>query len=314
MSAKQEYHISQDEFSRYRYNFVKYLNDIESFLDEALSNGLLDVEHRSVIMAQSNPDDQQRYLYSYIYRKLPYVSDKLMSALEKSNQELIYILFDPSIYPMKNKPHGRVILINNLKFDDESKLQERYGSEKDVEGITELFKAFNFDVQLYSNKTAKEMRRIIEKASQESTAREDCFVMFLMSHGTAGNIVGTDGKELPYSTINTILRDSHQLKDKPKLLYINTCEATYVDVDVEDFYVTYATVAQMPSHRTDVRGSIFIKSLISVYKRHRNECDISSLSVKINAQVAEESKEISVDQVSSCYSTLKKKVILRATD
>ncbi|XP_014790088.1 caspase-7 [Octopus bimaculoides] len=320
MSAKQEYHISQKEFSSYRYNFVKYLDDIESFLDEALAKGLLSEEHRSVIMTHRNPDEQHRCLYGFLYPKLPYASDELMLALKNSNQNRISILFDKSAYPMKFKPHGRVILINNVKFDDEEKHQERFGSEKDVEGITKLFTDFNFDVQLYSNKTAEEMKAIIEKASKESTAREDCFVMFLMSHGVIGNIVGTDGEKLSYSTIKTILRDSSQLKNKPKLIYVNACRVTYEKKaeegysNVPDLFVTYATIAERQAYRTDVRGSIFIKCLLTVYEKNKKECNIVSLSPEINEQVSKESNEISENQVSIVYSTLKKQVILRAKD
>ncbi|XP_036369437.1 caspase-8-like isoform X3 [Octopus sinensis] len=360
MSCEQGHKISQQRFMQIRVDFVKHVDDIRSFLDYAVPSGLLTKGHENRIMSERNPDDQTRQLHDYIYKKLPYDSDKLMSALKESKHFKIFDLLDePSVYPMKFKPHGRVILINNVKFPVGSKYNERLGSEKDVEGIRELFKAFNFDVQLYSNKTAEDMKRIIEKASKESTAREDCFVMFLMSHGVRGSIIGTDGKELSYSTINTILKESYELKDKPKLIYVNTCQfkhekdnvpkgtdasstkentcrsETQVKVDAEcssavesnsekeyigqyfnvpDLYVTFATVPEGLAYRTEASGSFFIKSLISVYERNKDRCDISSLSLDINSEVSKECKEINMDQVSSCYSTLKRKVILRATD
>ncbi|XP_036369441.1 caspase-3-like [Octopus sinensis] len=304
-----------------RVYFVKHVDDLGSFLDHALSNGLLTEGHKNGIMSERNPDHQIRKLHDYIFKKLPNVSDKLMSALKKSKHFKIFdLLDDPSVYPMKFKPHGRVILINNVKFPVGSKYNERLGSEKDVEGIRELFKAFNFDVQLYSNKTAEEMEGIIEKTSKESTDREDCFVMFLMSHGVRGSIIGTDGKELSYSTINTILKESYELKDKPKLIYVNTCQAYFEKEDVAqyfnvaDLHVTFATVPESFAYRSRKKGSLFIISLLKVYENNKSKCDISSLSVKINSQVSKECKEINMDQVSSCYSTLKRKVILRATD
>ncbi|XP_036369439.1 caspase-3-like isoform X5 [Octopus sinensis] len=349
MNDDQVYYISKDQFQKLRVDFVKLMDDIESFLDEALSNGLLTYSNKESIMSERDSNDQKRRLHEILGKKLPDGSRKFVSALEKSNhKEILKLLDDPSVYPMKFKPHGRVILINNVKFPVGSKYNERLGSEKDVEGIRELFKAFNFDVQLYSNKTAEDMKRIIEKASKESTAREDCFVMFLMSHGVRGSIIGTDGKELSYSTINTILKESYELKDKPKLIYVNTCQfkpsstkentcrsETQVKVDAEcssavesnsekeyigqyfnvpDLYVTFATVPEGLAYRTEASGSFFIKSLISVYERNKDRCDISSLSLDINSEVSKECKEINMDQVSSCYSTLKRKVILRATD
>ncbi|XP_052832960.1 caspase-7-like [Octopus bimaculoides] len=252
-----------------------------------------------------------------------------MTALEKSKHIKIFDLLDEqTVYPMKFKPHGRVILINNVKFDD-AKYPERLGSEKDVEGITKLFTAFNFDVQLYSNKTAEEMEDVILKEAAESTAREDCFVMFLMSHGVLGNIVGTDGEKLPYSTINTILQDSSQLKNKPKLIYVNACEANSDKegkdgyFDAPDLYVFFSTVPGRLSYRTRDKGSYFIESLISVYERNKERCDIFALSDQIISQVSKKNEENSKEiyqnyeefaQIPSGSHKLTKKVILRTTD
>ncbi|CAI9741483.1 caspase-8-like [Octopus vulgaris] len=368
MDDDRVYYIYKDQFQKLLVDFIKLMDDIKSFLDEALSNGLLTNSNKESIMSERDSNNQKRRLHEILGKKLPDGSRKFVSALEKSNhKEILKLLDDPSVYPMKFKLHGRVILINNVKFPVGSKYNERLGSEKDVEGIRELFKAFNFDVQLYSDKTAEEMKRIIEKASKESTASEDCFVMFLMSHGVRGSIIGTDGKELSYSTINDALKDtinddpekSSQLKDKPKLIYVNTyqfkhekdnvpkgtdasstkentCRSeTQVKVDAEcssavesnsekeyigqyfnvpDLYVTFASVPEGLAYRTEESGTVFIKSLISVYERNKDRCDISSLSLDINSEVSKEFKEINMDQVSSCYSTLKRKVILRATD
>ncbi|CAI9741485.1 caspase-8-like [Octopus vulgaris] len=321
MNDDQVYYIYKDQFQKLLVDFVKLMDDIKSFLDEALSNGLLTDSNKESIMSERDSNDQKRRLHEILGKKLPDGSRKFVSDLEKSNhKEILELLDDPSVYPMKFKPHGRVILINNVKFPVGSKYNEKLGSEKDVEGIRELFKAFNFDVQLYSNKTAEEMKRIIEKASQESTAREDCFVMFLMSHGVRGSIIGTDGKELSYSTINTILKESYELKDKPKLIYVNTCQAYFEKEDVAqyfnvaDLHVTFATVPESFAYRSRKKGSLFIISLLKVYENNKSKCDISSLSVKINSQVSKECKEINMDQISSCYSTFKRKVILRATD
>ncbi|CAI9741484.1 caspase-8-like [Octopus vulgaris] len=223
MNEDRVYYIYKDQFQKLRVDFVKLMDDIKSFLDAALSNGLLTYSHKESIISERDSNDQKRRLHEILGKKLPDESRKFVSALETSNHnKILELLDDPSVYPMKFKLHGRVILINNVKFPVGSNYNERLGSEKDVEGITKLFKAFNFDVQLYSNKTAEEMEGIIEKASQESTAREDCFVMFLMSHGVRGSIIGTDGKELSYSTINDALKKRSPLKDKPKLIYVNT--------------------------------------------------------------------------------------------
>ncbi|CAI9741478.1 caspase-7-like [Octopus vulgaris] len=360
MSSEQGHHISQERFMQIRVDFKEHMDDIRSFLDFAVPSGLLTDRQEHEIKSKTNSDEQTRKLHDYIFKKLPYDSDKLMSALNESEHFKIFDLLDEvTVYPMKNKPHGRVILINNLKFDDGSKYNKRLGSEKDVEGITELFKAFNFEVRSYLNKTAEEMKDITTKEASESTASEDCFVMFFMSHGTVGNIIGTDGKELSYSIIHTILKESSQLKDKPKLIYVNTCQVkpmvdnvpkgtdasstkentcrseTQVKVDAEcssagesnsekeyigqyfnvpDLYVTFATVPEGINYRTKESGTVFIKSLISVYETNKDRCDISSLSSDINSELSKECKEINMDQVSSCYSTLKRKVILRATD
>ncbi|XP_052832857.1 caspase-7 [Octopus bimaculoides] len=321
MNAEQLYYISKNQFQKLRVDFVKYLDDIDSFLDEALANGLLTENNIDGIMSERDSNNQKRRLHNILHKKLPDGSREFVSALKKSeHNEILKLLDEQTVYPMKFKTHGRVILINNGKFDDEEKYQERFGSEKDVEGITKLFTDFNFDVHLYSNKTAEEMEDIILKEAAESTAREDCFVMFLMSHGVLGNIVGIDGEKLPYSSINKTLKKSAHLKNKPKLIYVNTCEINPTEKDIKKYfnvphlYVTFATVPENLAFRSDESGSVFIKSLLTVYERNKEECDISSLSLDINSQVSKESNQISEDRASSSFSTLKKNVILRATD
>ncbi|XP_029656985.1 caspase-7-like [Octopus sinensis] len=313
MSAERMHHISKEQFVKIRVKFVKSMDDIDSFLDEALANGLLADGHKQGIGALKNVYDQARQLHDYILRKLPDGSEKFVSALKKSNHDqILELLDDPEVYPMKFKPHGRVVIINNIEFDDEKKYEKRTGSEKDVVGIEKLFKEFSFNVLTYSNKKAKEMKDIITKEAEKSTASEDCFVMFLMSHGAIGNIIGIDGDELSYSTINDALKESSQLKDKPKLIYINTCQVSSDKkneyFNVADLYVAFATVPEHLAFRTKESGSVFIESLISVYEKNKEKCDVNSLSPKIHAQIPKES-----GQISSSYNTLKKKVILRAT-
>ncbi|CAI9741490.1 caspase-7-like [Octopus vulgaris] len=312
MSAERMHHISKAQFVKIRVKFVKSMDDIDSFLDEALANGLLADGHKQGIGALQNVYDQARQLHDYILRKLPDGSEKFVSALKKSNHDqILELLDDPEVYPMKFKPHGRVVIINNIEFDDGKNYKERIGSEKDVVGIKKLFEEFSFDVLTYKDRTAKEMEYIIEIEAKKTTANEDCFVLFLMSHGAIGNIIGKDGKELSYSTINTILK-TPELKDKPKLIYINTCQVSSDKkneyFNVADLYVAFATVPEHLAFRTEESGSVFIESLISVYEKNKEKCDVNSLSPKIHAQIPKES-----GQISSSYNTLKKKVILRAT-
>ncbi|GAB1602177.1 caspase-7-like [Argonauta hians] len=316
MDTTRKYNISQQQFRKIRPNFIESMDNISGFLDEALANKLLTMGHKNHVLSIPNPDNQVRQLHDFLIKKLPRESAKLVSALSASQHQHILSLFETSsLYPMVNKPHGRVVILNNNTFDE---LETRFGSDRDVKEIEQLFKQFNFDVMVYCDRKTLEMEKIIEEECKADAEHEDCFVLFLMSHGNIGNIYGTDRKVLSYSKIDQLLCGSKQLQEKPKVVYINSCQVDFKNEDPGTYFtaphlfVHFATVCGKYGNRTE-EGSFFIQSLISVYKENQGHCNPHSLATLVNAKVKEsiDKRPDAHPQISMCHSTLSKDLIFR---
>ncbi|CAI9741488.1 caspase-7-like [Octopus vulgaris] len=68
MNDDQVFYISKDQFQKLRVDFVKHMDDIKSFLDEALSNGLLTDSHKESIMSERDSNNQKRRLHEILER------------------------------------------------------------------------------------------------------------------------------------------------------------------------------------------------------------------------------------------------------
>ena len=135
---------------------------------------------------------------------------------------------DPDVpYPMTHVPCGYAVIINNIVFDEGTRLETREGSEVDVAKMTKLFEWLQFKVEVHRNKKAAEIRSTVRHYCYGREHNKfDCFVLFLMSHGLDDAIFGTDG-ELVYlrSDIRPyLLGDTcYSLSGKPKLIFVQAC-------------------------------------------------------------------------------------------
>ncbi|CAK8674871.1 unnamed protein product [Clavelina lepadiformis] len=94
-----------------------------------------------------------------------------------------------NIYPIRNKPKGHVLILNNINF---RRSRKRDGAIKDGELMKTLFQKLDLKVSVERDKTAREMKQIVKEfASQEFHASADMCVIFVMSHGGIGRIPTT---------------------------------------------------------------------------------------------------------------------------
>ena len=130
-------------------------------------------------------------------------------------------------YPMTNVPRGYAVIINNFKFDEGTMLEFRKGSEIDVRKMEELFHWLQFKVEVHQNKTAAEIISIVRKYCYEKEhTKFDCFVLFLMSHGSEDAIFGTDRKlvNVRHDIRRYMTADKcFSLANKPKLIFVQAC-------------------------------------------------------------------------------------------
>ncbi|CAL1533409.1 unnamed protein product [Lymnaea stagnalis] len=150
----------------------------------------------------------------------------------------------PDVYAMKHSVRGNVLVINNEKF---LKLSRREGTEKDCNKIRAVFSQLGFNVIIYNNLTGDEMNKILLRESKYDYSNHDCFILFVLSHGDKGVVVGTDAKSgkgsscVSISYIRRLFSENKTLLGKPKLFFVEACQGSQYDdgktlVDEDDTF------------------------------------------------------------------------------
>ena len=133
------------------------------------------------------------------------------------------------LYPMKCKPHGWCLIINNVDFENQCR---RSGSDLDAERLEELFVKLQYKVKMCRNQTSKQLRETLfqfAKMSDHKTA--DSVVICLLSHGLEGQIFGVDGVLVSIPDLLAMV-NGYMAKDligKPKLFFIQACRGSDYD-------------------------------------------------------------------------------------
>lgn len=136
-------------------------------------------------------------------------------------------------YNMEKRPRGICLIFNNKKFQNMD-LQERTGTERDVENLRSLWEKLHFNVVVKTDLTAHEMYDAARDYSRHDHSNFDCFVCCILSHGVQGGIYGSDGDVIEISQITSQFRGAacHSLADKPKLFFVQACRGRDIDPGV----------------------------------------------------------------------------------
>ncbi|CAL1533407.1 unnamed protein product [Lymnaea stagnalis] len=145
-----------------------------------------------------------------------------------------YLSNDPFVYPMRHSIRGNVLVINNETF---MKLPHRTGTEHDCNKIRAVFSQLGFSVIIYNNLTCSEMKKTLDRESKNDYSNHDCFIMFIMSHGDQGVVLGTDGKtengiedlSIKVKEIKRSFLENKSLVGKPKLFFFQACQGSQLD-------------------------------------------------------------------------------------
>ncbi|XP_012584780.1 PREDICTED: caspase-13-like [Condylura cristata] len=220
------------------------------------------------------------------------------------------------IYPIKEKV-GRTrlaLIICNTEFEQ---LSYRHGAEHDIRGMQALLKSLDYTVDVKEQLTATAMEDALREfaARPEHRSSDSTFLVF-MSHGTLEGICGIKHGEknldmLPNDTIFQIFntRNCTSLKDKPKVVIIQTCRgerlgATVVSDDSgasadssspenveddavcrthveKDFIAFYSSTPHTKSWRDTTRGSYFILELITCLQNYAWCCHLLEVFQKV---------------------------------
>jgi len=213
---------------------------------------------------------------------------------------------DDNIYSQDFNFPGRVCIFNNKFFIDERK--KRQGSETDVERLSALFDELNYEVISYIDKTAEQMKKSIREMAKYDYKNVGSLLVFIMSHGVKGKILGTDEEDIYLTDFINPFKNVQSLKNKPKLFFVNACrgegfvpahdgvesdsqtssdfhEAAKTPIEA-DFLFAYSTVANYYSIRHPTDGSWFIQIVCDMIEQFKNTLDLGRILTRVNNKVA----------------------------
>ncbi|CAH2305990.1 caspase-8 [Pelobates cultripes] len=253
---------------------------------------------------------------------------------------------DIGVYELKRNPHGKCLIINNHNFKAarslKLKMEDRFGSDKDTEAIKSVFHSRNYTTEEHDNLTGKEILSVIERYAKENHNEKDSFVCFILSHGDAGIIYGTDGEPVLLNTILSHFDGKHcrSMIGKPKMFFIQACQGSdiqrpvYTDdtdsssteyaydhgaeslPDHSDFLTVFATVENYACLRNARNGSIYIQDLCTALKDPKfYDIDLITILTHLNDIVSGKEFKVlneNVKQMPSFKSELRKRLILPA--
>ncbi|CAL8325840.1 unnamed protein product [Merluccius merluccius] len=145
-------------------------------------------------------------------------------------------------YKMDASPCGHCLIINNVKFEPNTDLKNRKGSDIDCDKLEKRFKSLNFIVTVKTNLKYKQIRHHLAELSKKDHSLFDCCVVIILSHGTEvshnrfpGAVHGVDGPAVPIQFITNYLNGQHcpTLQGKPKLFFIQACGGGETDTGFE---------------------------------------------------------------------------------
>ncbi|XP_070207915.1 caspase-7-like [Littorina saxatilis] len=144
-----------------------------------------------------------------------------------------------NVYRMLSNPRGLALVINNQEFKT---MTARNGSKRDMENLHILFKNLGFDICHQVDKTAAEMKALLESfAKYDALGRVDALAVIILSHGGRdGVIYGKDGHHSnnhaqAYVTDEEIrnifsARNCPLMAQKPKLVIVQACRGRNEDM------------------------------------------------------------------------------------
>lgn len=138
-------------------------------------------------------------------------------------------------YKMNQVCRGRCLIIN---ISETINQEPRQGAEVDERIVQKLFRELHFDVILRKNLSADDIRSLLaDVLSDPCLVGDQCFVLFLMSHGAIEKcggvqsevIFGSDGKLVTTSEILEQISNCQALAGKPKLAFFQACRGDNYD-------------------------------------------------------------------------------------
>lgn len=193
---------------------------------------------------------------------------------------------------------GILLIINQYEFEwetdpklnhllPEKKLDDRKGTEKDVQALEATFSKFNYRITVKHNLNHENILREIKNVIK-IVSRLDCSLFVaILSHGIEGCVYGSNSIPVEVRDIKSIFYDhADNLLGKPKVLIIQACQGGNLQIarsnnamqlqsdspalipnqavvipPCSDFLIAWSTVEGYASLRHILKGTWFIQTL-----------------------------------------------------
>ncbi|XP_048769781.1 caspase-3-like isoform X2 [Ostrea edulis] len=129
-------------------------------------------------------------------------------------------VYDKGIHP------GRCVIINNERFDDESRLPTRTGTNIDRDRLHDMFTMFGFNISMYNNQSRDEVMNVLECVQKEDHQDNGALVVCFLSHGSLNTISGSCGQDIGISNMTSLFRADNcpSMSGKPKFFILQACQ------------------------------------------------------------------------------------------
>ncbi|XP_018782331.2 caspase-6 isoform X1 [Serinus canaria] len=249
-------------------------------------------------------------------------------------------------YKMGHQRRGVALIFNHEYFYWKLKLLDRRGTRADRDNLNRTLTDLGFEVRIFDDLKAEDVKKRIEEASREDHSNADCFVCVFLSHGEDDHIYAYD-TEIKIQTMTDMFRGDkcQSLVGKPKIFIIQACrgdkhddaviahdapdnssESPVNETEVDaagvytlpagaDFIMCYSVAPGYYSHREIFNGSWYIQDLCETLRKHGSSGEFTELLTVVNRKVSYRRVGMSKDinaigkkQIPSFVSMLTKKL------
>lgn len=134
-------------------------------------------------------------------------------------------------YKMTAFPRGLALIIEIEEYDNAVQTK-RIGSDVDVANLKKLFQQLHFKSEHLRNLTRLDMLKALKDFAAHPDHRDaDMMVLVILSHGTDGRIITTDGRQFETEAIYLEFNNTNcpLLRGKPKFFIIQACRGDTTD-------------------------------------------------------------------------------------
>ncbi|XP_054773897.2 caspase-6-like [Lytechinus pictus] len=240
-----------------------------------------------------------------------------------TNEDTTRLLY----YNMNHKKRGMAVIFNHENFDWRTGMNQRVGTNHDVDNLKLHLGRLGFQVLVFQDASAKELRRNLELAAKEDHTDYDCFMCVFLTHGDDGIIYARDST-LELQELFEFFRGEKcpTLIGKPKLFLIQACRGERHEIGVEppdvtdsaapeeewvtvtdsgtrptipaaaDMLLSYSVVQGYYSHRDTAYGSWYIQALAKVLALHGTTMEFTEILTLVNQLISQRAVERCLDQ------------------